>query len=138
MLKRIIAAGAIAFGVLVVAQPAVASAAPVTIPFQVNPAPFGNPNGSIDLPGFRCVAEVGRTRGEVTITGGKRDRWGCIPYANVHWVNLSNGKAGVANLGAALNGQVPHAVLRTGSGQVALTLLAGGVITPGFATFVVP
>ena len=54
--------------VSVLAPAAVASAA-VTVPFQINPAPFGNPNGSFDAPPVHCVAVVGEQPGTVTITG---------------------------------------------------------------------
>ncbi len=63
--------------VSVLAPAAVASAA-VTVPFQINPAPFGNPNGSFDAPPVHCVAVVGEQPGTVTITGAKDERWGCM------------------------------------------------------------
>ncbi|MGC4936108.1 hypothetical protein ACLQ3C_20780 [Gordonia sp. DT30] len=113
---RVLAAGAAVFGALIFAMPGVASAAPPTVPFQINPAAFGNPNGSFDVPAVRCVAEIGR--GTATITGGRPDRWGCIPGADVHWVNLSTGATGYAKLGPGLNGVVPQAVLLTGRGQI--------------------
>ena len=48
-------ASAVALGLSSVAT---ASAA-TTVPFQINPATFGNPNGSFDVPPIACAAEVG-------------------------------------------------------------------------------
>lgn len=116
----------------------VASAA-VTVPFQIDPAPFGNPNGSFDVPPIRCVAVVGDQPGTAVITGGKGDGWGCLLYSPVHWVNLSTGATGSARLSDGLNGIPPHVTLNTGPGQIALVLdPMGGSTTPGFATFLVP
>lgn len=115
-------------------------AAAATIPFQIDPAPFGNPNGSFDAPSVRCVAEIGNQPGTVTITGGKPDRWGCLLSAEVRWMNLSTGTSGVTRLSDGLNGIPAAATVHTGTGQVAVAVLstAGGVITPGAATFWVP
>lgn len=116
--------------------PAVAAAA-VTVPFQINPAPFGNPNGSFDAPAVRCVAVVGERSGAVTVTGGKEDRWGCLLSSEVRWLNLSTGASGTALLSDGLHGIPAQATVETGTGQivVVLTSTAGGLITPGVATF---
>lgn len=118
---------------------ALASAA-VTIPFQINPAPYGNPNGSFDAPTVRCVAVVGELPGTVTITGGKEDRWGCLLSSEVRWLNLSTGVSGSARLSDGLNGVPAGAIVQTGTGQVAVavTSVAGSIITPGVASFYVP
>ncbi|MFZ2173906.1 MAG: hypothetical protein WAW17_07700 [Rhodococcus sp. (in: high G+C Gram-positive bacteria)] len=116
----------------------IASAA-VTVPFQINPAPFGNPNGSFDVPPSSCVAVLDEQPGSVTISGAKPGGWGCIIYSEVNWLNLSTGAAGTAWMSDGLNGFPPEATLNTGSGQVALTLRPTvGPTTPGFATFYVP
>ena len=117
----------------------VASAAE-TVPFQINPAPFGNPNGSFDVPPIRCTAVVGEQPGAVTITGGKEDRWGCLLSSEVLWLNLSPGASGSARLSDGLNGIPAAAILPTGAGQVAVTVIpaVGGTTTPGVATFYVP
>ncbi len=109
---------------------ALASAA-VTIPFQVNPAPYGNPNGSFDAPAVRCVAVVGEQPGTVTITGGKEGRWGCLLSSEVRWLNLSTGASGSARLSDGLNGVPAEAIVQTGTGQVAVAVLsvAGSIIT---------
>ncbi|SDE18656.1 hypothetical protein SAMN05444580_111130 [Rhodococcus tukisamuensis] len=118
----------------------VAAAAPVTVPFQVDPAPFGNPNGSFDVPPIRCAAVVGDRPGVVLITGGKPGRWGCPLSSQVHWLNLSTGATGSAQLSDGLHGFPAEATLNTGAGQVVVTVnpLGGGSVTPGFATFAVP
>jgi len=59
--RRSVACAAIVAG-SVLASAAGASAA-VTVPFQVDPAPFGNPNGNFDFPAVRCVAVVGEQSG---------------------------------------------------------------------------
>lgn len=120
--------------------PAAVAHAEVTVPFQINPAPYGNPNGSFDAPSVRCVAVVGEETGTVTITGGKEDQWGCLLSSDVHWLNLSTGASGSAVLSDGLNGIPPQAVLHTGPGQLAVTVIssAGGIITPGAATLFVP
>ena len=116
------------------------ASASATIPFQIDPAPYGNPNGSFDAPSVRCVAVVGDEPGVVTITGGKEDGWGCLLSADVQWVNLSTGESGSARLSDGLNGIPAFAAIDTGAGQVAvlLTSTAAGPITPGIATFQVP
>ncbi|WP_280760767.1 hypothetical protein [Prescottella agglutinans] len=122
----------------VLVSAAVASAA-VTVPFQIDPAPFGNPNGSFDAPAVRCAAVVGEQPGTVTITGGKEGRWGCPLSSEVRWLNLSTGVSGSARLSDGLGGIPAEATLPTGAGQlvVAVTPVAG-TITPGFAVFYVP
>ncbi|MFI6398395.1 hypothetical protein ACIBED_09820 [Rhodococcus coprophilus] len=120
------------------AQCAVAAAS-VTIPFQIDPAPFGNPNGSFDVPPIRCAAVVGEQPGAVTITGGKEGRWGCPLSSTVNWLNLSTGASGSAQLSDGLHGFPAQATLETGSGQVAVTVIPGhGLATPGVAAFYVP
>ena len=113
------------------------ASASTTVPFQVDPAPYGNPNGSFDAPSIRCVAVVGEEPGVVTITGGKEDGWGCLLYADVQWVNLSTGESGSARLSDGLNGIPAFATIDTGAGQVAvlLTSTTPGPVTPGIATF---
>ncbi|NKR46249.1 hypothetical protein GS506_15905 [Rhodococcus hoagii] len=126
-------------GCSVLASAAVASAA-VTVPFQIAPAPYGNPNGSFDAPAVRCVAVVGEQSGAATITGGNSGGWGCLLSSEVHWLNLSTGASGSARLSDGLNG-IPAAVtLQTGPGQIAVAVLSAtpGPITPGVATFHVP
>ncbi len=83
---------------------------------------------------------VGEQPGSVTITGGKADGWGCILMADVRWLNLSTGASGTARLSDGLNGIPAAATVATGPGQVVvvLTSSAGGVVTPGVATFYVP
>lgn len=116
------------------------ASASTTVPFQIDPAPYGNPNGSFDAPSIRCVAVVGEEPGTVTITGGKEDGWGCLLYADVQWVNLSTGESGSARLSDGLNGIPAFATIDTGAGQVAVlvTSTAAGPVTPGIATFQVP
>ncbi len=124
--------------VSVLAPAAVASAA-VTVPFQINPAPFGNPNGSFDAPPVHCVAVVGEQPGTVTITGAKEERWGCMLSTEVRWMNLSTGASGSGRLSGDNQGTPGEATLQTGAGQVAVAILpAAGPVTPGFATFFVP
>ncbi len=116
------------------------ASASTTVPFQIDPAPYGNPNGSFDAPSIRCVAVVGEEPGAVTITGGKEDGWGCLLYADVQWVNLSTGESGSARLSDGLNGIPAFATIDTGAGRVAvlLTSTTAGPVTPGIATFQVP
>ncbi|MDV6261864.1 hypothetical protein [Rhodococcoides yunnanense] len=115
------------------------ASAATPVPFQINPAPFGNPNGSFDAPSVRCVAVVGEQAGTVRITGGKEGGWGCLISSQVYWVNLSSGAIGMAVTSAGLQGFVPEATLATGPGQVAITIVSsGGIITPGLTTVSVP
>ncbi|MFD4181837.1 hypothetical protein [Rhodococcus sp. NPDC058514] len=117
----------------------VAAAAPVTLPFQINPAPYGNPNGSFDAPASRCAAVVGDRPGAVTITGGNPGGWGCPLTSQVQWMNLSTGATGAGQLSDGLNGIPAAATLNTGIGQVVVILNpVAGIVTPGFATFYVP
>ncbi len=108
-----------------------------TIPFQLDPAPYGNPNGSIDSLPAHCVAVTGERPGEVRITGADPVGWGCYS-APLRWLNLSTGASGEARLSDGLNGIPPAATVATGSGQVAIVVLAGGVYTPGVVTTWVP
>ncbi len=120
--------------VATLATPGVADAATYT-PFQLNPASFGNPNGSFDVPAFRCVVETGQERGTLRITGGLRNGWGCIGHAAVNWVNMSTGATGVARLSHGLNNIPPQVRIRTGVGQVGLALFtSNSTVTPGLAT----
>ncbi|MGO4201657.1 hypothetical protein AB4Z09_07810 [Rhodococcus sp. TAF43] len=138
LVRRLAVCAAVAAG-SVLAPVAVASAA-VTVPFQIDPAPFGNPNGSFDVPPIRCATVVGEQPGTLTITGGKDGRWGCLLSADVHWLNLSTGAFGSARLSDGLHGFPPAATLQTGTGQVAVTVVStvGGTTTPGLATIYVP
>ncbi|MFC7448513.1 hypothetical protein [Rhodococcus daqingensis] len=114
-------------------------AAAATVPFQINPAPYGNPNGSFDAPAPRCAAVVGDQPGVVTITGGNPGRWGCPLSSQVQWMNLSTGATGSTHLSDGLNGIPAAATLNTGTGQVAVVLNpVAGIITPGIATVFVP
>lgn len=117
---------------------ATGAAAATTIPFQINAAPLGNPNGSFDVKAPNCVAVTGERPGTVQVTGGGAGRWGCSPGGLVQWINLATGATGTVRLSPGLHGYVPEAVLYTGPGQVALTFQAGGINTPGLATFFVP
>lgn len=119
---------------------AVATADPAVIRFQINPAPFGNPNGSFDSMAGNCVAIVGDQPGTVTITGGMAGGWGCYPVSTVQWLNLGTGATGTAQLSNGLNGIPAAATFTPGPGQLALILTpaTGGTTTPGLATFFVP
>jgi len=123
----------------VLAPTAIASAA-VTVPFQIAPAPYGNPNGSFDAPAVRCVAVVGEQPGTMTVTGGNDGGWGCLLSSEVHWLNLSTGASGSARLSDGLNGIPAAATLQTGAGQIVVAVLSAspGPITPGVGTFAVP
>lgn len=123
-----------ALGVIVaVIPPAGAAAAP--IPFQIQPASFGNPNGSFDVPPIHCGFETGPNGGELTITGMLRGRWGCLPEAQVSWVNLTTMATGAARMSNGLHGIPAEATLRTGAGQVVVKIDAlSGIMTPGVAT----
>lgn len=116
----------------------IASAA-VTVPFQVDPAPFGNPNGSFDAPAVRCVAVLGEQPGTVTISGGKEGRWGCLLSSDVHWLNLSTGASGSARMSDGLYGFPAEVTVQSGSGHIVVSVVPTlGTITPGFASFFVP
>ncbi|WP_439957112.1 hypothetical protein [Nocardia altamirensis] len=115
-----------------------AAAAETAVPFQINAAPFGNPNGSFDSKATDCAVIVGEQPGRVVVTGAAPGRWGCSPYAAVRWVNLTTGATGAATMSDGLFGFPAAATLPTGRGQVALILTVGGITTPGFATFSVP
>ncbi|WP_067824488.1 hypothetical protein [Nocardia inohanensis] len=119
---------------------AIAGADPAVIPFQINPAPFGNPNGSFDAFPGNCVAVVGALPGTVTIAGGKPGGWGCYISSTVQWLNLTTGVTGTTQLSNGLNGIPAQTTFTPGPGQLALILTpaSGGTTTPGFATFYVP
>ncbi|MBF6327113.1 hypothetical protein IU452_01130 [Nocardia transvalensis] len=117
----------------------VAAAESVTVPFQIHPAPYGNPNGSFDVPPLRCAAVVGEQPGVALITGGKAGRWGCPLSSHVQWLNLSTGTTGSTQLSDGLHGRPAEATLNTGAGQVVVMLnTLGPTTTPGFAWFHVP
>ncbi|WP_227983241.1 hypothetical protein [Nocardia spumae] len=115
-----------------------AAADPTPVPFQVNPAPYGNPNGSFDVPPIHCAVVLDHP-GSAVITGGNPGQWGCLLSSTVQWLNLTTGVSGVAQLSNGLNGIPPQATLNTGPGRIVLILtpLNGGTTTPGFATFAV-
>lgn len=117
-----------------------AGVAAAAVPFPVPPAPFGNPNGSFDVLPIRCATEVGERPGHLTVTGGLPDGWGCMLQAKVHWLNLSTGATGVAELSNGLNGIPPEATMQTGAGQVVVTVQSpeAGNVTPGLALVAVP
>lgn len=128
-----LAATACAAAASVVAGPA---AATMVRPFQIQPASFGNPNGSFDVPPIHC-GTTSSLRGGVTVIGTLADGWGCLPGAQVSWLNLATGATGAARMSGGLGGRPAQARLRTGPGQVVIMVTASGVITPGFATVVV-
>ncbi|MFM1725201.1 MULTISPECIES: hypothetical protein [Rhodococcus] len=137
IVRRLAVCAGVGAGV-VLAPTAIASAA-VTVPFQIAPAPYGNPNGSFDAPAVRCVAVVGEQPGTMTVTGGNDGGWGCLLSSEVHWLNLSTGASGSARLSDGLNGIPAAATLQTGPGQIAVAILSvAGPITPGVGTFAVP
>ncbi|MFE3292253.1 hypothetical protein [Rhodococcus sp. NPDC059234] len=112
---------------------------PVTVPFQIDPAPFGNSNGSFDAPPIRCAAVVGEQPGVAVITGGNPGRWGCPLSSQAQWMNLSTGATGSTQLSNGLNGIPAAATLNTGIGQVVVIVNpVAGIVTPGVATFYVP
>lgn len=113
-----------------------AGADPVAVPFQVNPAPFGNPNGSFDVPPIHCGVVLDPP-GSAVITGAEAGGWGCLLSSEVRWWNMTTGVTGWARLSNGLNGIPPAATLNTGPGQVAVILLPmdAGTVTPGLATF---
>jgi hypothetical protein len=130
---------AISVAALGLSTAGVAAAAPVTVPFQMNPSPYGNPNGSFDAPAARCAAVVGAQPGAVVITGGNPGGWGCPLSSQVQWMNLSTGATGTTQLSDGLNGIPAAATVNTGIGQVVVVVNpVAGIVTPGFATFHVP
>ncbi|RDI49434.1 hypothetical protein [Nocardia mexicana] len=126
------------FAFAMAAAAGTAAAAPTTVPFQINTAPYGNPNGSFDSAPSRCVAIVGEQPGVVTVAGANPGGWGCEVSAALQWVNLSTGVTGAARTSDGLFGFPSKATLHTGPGRIALILSKGGITTPGFATFDVP
>ncbi|AUH69665.1 MULTISPECIES: hypothetical protein [Gordonia] len=133
--RRLTLAAAVAGSVVAATVGAgTASAAPVQ-PFAIQPASFGNPNGSFDVPPIHCGLESGPGAGQVTVTGTLSERWGCLPFGRVWWLNTATGATGAARMSAGLNDHPAQAVLHTGRGRIVVTLMAaGGVVTPGFAT----
>ncbi|MFD7841434.1 hypothetical protein ACFV4K_00640 [Nocardia sp. NPDC059764] len=132
--RKIVVSGA-AFAMCGLPAVATAAADTVTIPFQIDAAPFGNPNGSFDAFPARCAAVLGGTPGTVVITGAKPGGWGCTISTPVRWINLSTGATGVVVLSDGLNGIPSAATINSGPGRVAVMLAPGGTYTPGFATF---
>lgn len=136
-IRSLLAGAALAIGAtLALAGPG--SAAPVGVPFQIAPAPYGNPGGSIDSLPTHCVVVVGERPGVATVAGGQNDGWGCTLNTPIRWINLSTGASGVAVTSDGLNGFPPRAEIATGPGQIAMMITPGGVYTPGFATVAVP
>ncbi|QBJ98681.1 hypothetical protein ERC79_12160 [Rhodococcus sp. ABRD24] len=118
--------------------PAAVASAAVTVPFQINPAPFGNPNGSLDAPPVRCMTVVGEQSGTIMITSPKEGQWGCRLLGEVRWLNLSSGASGSTRISDGANGH-PAATLPTGAGHIVVAVIpTSGPITPGFATVYVP
>lgn len=137
IVRSLVVAASVVVGSTVAAS-GIASAS-TTVEFQLNPAPYGNPNGSVDLAPIRCAAVVGEQPGTVRITGGDEDGWGCLISSQVYWLNLSTGASGTATTGPGLDGFPPEATLVTGAGQVAVTILSSNaVVTPGAAAIAVP
>lgn len=137
LVRRAAMCGAVGLG-MVLAPTAVASAE-VTVPFQISPAPYGNPNGSVDSPPAHCVAVVGEVPGTVRISDAEGFNTGCYLVSDVRWVNLTTGASGAARMSDGLGGTPREAVIRTGPGQVALVgLPSNGFTLPGLATFYVP
>ncbi|WP_170312953.1 hypothetical protein [Prescottella subtropica] len=115
------------------------SAASTPAPFQIAPAPFGNPNGSLDVPPSRCATLVDDAAHTVTVAGSLPGRWGCMIDAEVRWLNVSTGATGFARMSNGLNGYPPEAVLGTGPGHVVVTLIPlPGSTTPGLTVVAVP
>ncbi|WP_036497874.1 MULTISPECIES: hypothetical protein [Nocardia] len=133
VVRKMVLGGAIA----VLLGSGTGAAAAETVPFQINPAPYGNPNGSVDSLPARCVAITGARAGEITITGANDRGWGCYS-APVRWLNLATGASGEAHLSDGLNGIPPAVTVATGSGPVVAIVLTGGVYTPGFVSVQVP
>lgn len=134
-LKRLIGTCAVAVGAVTVGAPVAAADGVGAHPFQVNPAPFGNPNGSFDHPPVDCVTVVGEQPSEVRISGGGEGGWGCLLYSRIDWVNLSTGETGVGWMSDGLHGNPPESTLVTGPGHVALALWpTNPTVTPGFTT----
>ncbi|WP_020110575.1 hypothetical protein [Rhodococcus sp. 114MFTsu3.1] len=135
--RRLTVCGAVAIGAVL--GPVAVASAEVTVPFQIDPAPYGNTNGSFDSPEVRCVAVLGEQPGVARITSPDDGRPGCYQVADVRWLNLSTGASGAARMSDGLDGAPREAVLRTGPGQVALVAVSSYATTvPGFATFYVP
>lgn len=126
------------FGAAVLTNSGAASAAPTTIPFQINPAPYGNPNGSFDAFAAHCAVEIGDRPGVVAVIGAERGRWGCTNQAPVQWVNISTGRTGATLMSNGLNGIPAAATLETGVGQVLILVNPGSTTTPGFTSVYVP
>lgn len=60
---------------------------------------------------------------------------GCLISSQIYWVNLPSGAVGMAVTSEGLQGFAPEAILATGPGQVAITIVSNdGIITPGLAT----
>lgn len=135
--RRLAVCGAIVVGAAL--APAAVASAEMVVPFQINPAPFGNPNGSFDSPRVSCVAVVGEQPGVARITGGDPTRPGCYAVSDVRWLNLSTGATGSARMSDGVGGSPAEAIVLSGAGQVAVVALpVSGTTVPGIATFFVP
>lgn len=134
LVHRLAVCGAVLVGAAL--APAAVASAEVTVPFQVNPTPYGNPNGSVDSPPGNCEVVVGEQPGVARVTGVNS---GCYLISEVRWLNLSTGASGAAKMSAGLFGMPHEAVVSSGPGQVALFGVPFAATTvPGFATFYVP
>lgn len=127
------ATACLGFGAVTTAAPAQAAA---VTPFQIQPAAYGNPNGSLDLPPIRCGTANGPKSGRLTVTGMPGTRWGCLPRGDVQWINLTTGRTGTAKLSYWTAGDDAQATFTTGRGQVALMVGSGAFnsYTPGLTT----
>nr|WP_296780343.1 hypothetical protein [Rhodococcus sp. (in: high G+C Gram-positive bacteria)] len=134
LVHRLAVCGAVVVGAAL--APAAVASAEVTVPFQVNPTPYGNPNGSVDSPPGNCAVVVGEKPGIARVTGFNS---GCYLISAVRWLNLSTGASGTSPMSDGLFGLPHEAVVPSGPGQVALVGVPFAPTTvPGFATFDVP
>lgn len=137
LVHRLAICGALVVGAAL-APVAVASAETV-IPFQFNPAPYGNSSGSFDSPPASCVVVVGEQPGVAKVTVAPNTTTNCYLISEIRWLNLSTGASGSARLSDGVGGIPTQAILQSGPGQVALIGIPDSITTvPGFATFYVP
>jgi len=107
-----------------------ATAAPSTVPFQVDPViPL------VDLPTPRLAATVGEQPGAAVLHVRRTPGDGNPHSAVVHWVSLGTGASGSASF-PTLDAQ--PVTIRPGSGQVLAFVDPQAIGTPGFGTFFVP
>jgi len=107
-----------------------ASAAPSTIPFQVDPfIPF------VELPTPRLAATVGEEPGVAVLHVRRTPDDGNPHAAVVHWLSPGTGTYGSASF-PTLDAQ--PVTIRPGSGQVIAYVAPQAIGTPGFGTFFVP